>query len=71
MKNKLILISSDILEEFKIGQVLEINAKIEKNKYLANAFDMLFFGRVDYQANFPEIVVNRNVSGGYFFRMVS
>ncbi len=71
MKNKLILISSDMLEEFKIGQVLEINAKIEKNKYLANAFDMLFFGRVDYQASFPEIVVSRNVSGGYFFRMVS
>lgn len=70
MKNKLILISSDILEEFKIGQVLEINSKIEKNKYMANVFDMLFFGRVDYQASFPEIVVNRNVSGGYFFRMV-
>ncbi len=71
MKNKLILISSDILEEFKIGQVLEINSKIEKNKYMANAFDMLYFGRVDYQASFPEIVVNRNVSGGYFFRLVS
>jgi len=71
MKGKLIIISSDILTEFKIGQVLNIYSKIEKNKYLANPFDMVFFGKVDYQASFPEVEIIGNISGNYFFRMIS
>jgi len=71
MNNKLVLITSDLLEEYQIGQVLNINSKITKNKYLSNVFDMIFFGKVDYQLNFPEIKIVKNISGGYFFRSIT
>jgi hypothetical protein len=71
MKNKLVLISSDMTDEFKIGQILSMNSKISKNKYLSNAFDMVFFGRVDYQIDFPKISVVGNTSGLYFIRAIT
>lgn len=71
IKNKLIIISSSMLDGYKIGQVVRINSKIEKNKYLTSPFDMIFFGRVDYQASFPEVEKIGIMSGGYFFKVVT
>lgn len=55
LKNELILIRSGIDEEFKINDVLSTMSIPKDNSNKSNPFDMLFFGRVNYQLNFVTI----------------
>jgi hypothetical protein len=71
LKNKLILMATDMFTDLRIGQIVVINSKIEENKYMANVFDVLFFGRVDYQTSFPKIEVVDKINGFYFSKMIS
>jgi hypothetical protein len=57
LKEKLLIIQTDLLYGFKMGDILETESVVKTNNTMSNSFDMLFFGKINYQLKFPELKV--------------
>jgi len=55
LKGELVLIRSGIDEVFDIDDVLVTAVPPQRNDNMFNPFDMIFFGKVNYQLNFADI----------------
>lgn len=55
LKNELVLIRSSIDESFQINDVLSTISIPKLNVNKSNPFDMMFFGKINYQLNFAKI----------------
>lgn len=55
LAGQLVLIRSGIDDSFNIGEVIQTAVTPKANDNMANPFDMMFFGRVNYQLNFVDI----------------
>jgi len=55
LKGKLLIIQTDLIDDFKMGDILETKSIVKTNSTMANSFDMLFFGKINYQLKFPEL----------------
>lgn len=54
-KNELVLIRSELDMSFKINDILLVHGNLKNNINKSNPFDMIFFGKVNYQFNFETI----------------
>jgi len=57
LKKKLVVIYTDIFNEFELGDIVETKAFLKRNSNRINSFDMMFLGKIDYKLDFPELKI--------------
>jgi len=71
LKNKLVLIRTELVDEFKMGDIVKVSTSLEENKNKANYFDAMFFGKVHYQINFVEVEKIDKIEFNLFLKFIS
>lgn len=71
LKNKLVLVRTEAVDEFKMGDVIRVNTSLKENKSKANYFDAMFFGKVHYQINFVEVEKVGKIEFNLFLKFIS
>ena len=70
LKNKYVLIRSDIHQTYDISQKLLVDTHLEISKNQSVPFDFFFFGKVFYQINFQNIELLEDKSKSNVFAVV-
>lgn len=71
LKNKLVVIYTDIDHEFRINQMITTNSKIKIANSNITSFDMMFFGNVNYQLNFPKVLNTEDINKFSLLKIIS